>query len=164
MNTGKLNLLPECDAFNLPLVDEGDEWKWKARLDAARSLYDQWRDVFQLVYAFADTLPENSVKEDGQMVPDARAMIFENAFIVAPKIRSASGDTLYEIKMENAALIRFNCNQMMEQIGFAVLMGTGDPEHKAVIEEAMVEFRKRFRSWVGFFEKDEVEDEWGLFV
>jgi hypothetical protein len=163
MNTGKLNLLPEWDAFNFPLVDEGDEWKWKVRLDAARSLYEQWREVFQLVYAFADTLPEPSVQEEGQMMPDVRSLLFENAFIVAPKIRSASGDTLYAIKMENAALIRFNCNQMMEQISFAVLMGKGDPAHKAVIEEAMEEFRVRFRYWVSLFEKDGLEDEWGLF-
>jgi hypothetical protein len=51
----------------------------------------------------------------------------------------------------------------MEQIGFAVLMGNADPMHKAVIEEAMVEFRRRFRYWVSLFEKDDVEDEWGLF-
>jgi hypothetical protein len=93
MNTGKLNLLPEWDAFNFPLVDEGDEWKWKVRLDAARSLYEQWREVFQLVYAFADTLPEPGAQEEGQLMPDVRALLFENAFIVAPKIRSASGDT-----------------------------------------------------------------------
>ena len=161
MFSEKFNLLPSWESYSLPKTEEGEEWKWKPQLDAAKFLYEQWREVFQLVEAFSDTLPET--KEE-QMFPDTRHMIFENAYIIAPKIMSASGDTLYEIKMENAALIRFNCRQMMEQIGFAVLIGKGDPAHKAVIEEAVREFRLRFRHWVSLFEKDEFEDEWGLYT
>jgi hypothetical protein len=51
----------------------------------------------------------------------------------------------------------------MEQVGFAVLMDFGDEEHKKVIEEAMNEFRQLFKNWVTTFQKDEFEDEWGLF-
>jgi hypothetical protein len=62
--------------------------------------------------------------------------------------------------MENAALIRFNCRQMMEQVGFAVITGVGDPLHESVIRDAMEEFKLRFRHWVSYFKKDEFEDEW----
>jgi hypothetical protein len=44
-----------------------------------------------------------------------------------------------------------------------VLLGQAEEQHKAVIEEAMEEFKMRFRYWVSFFEKDEYEDEWGLY-
>lgn len=83
--------------------------------------------------------------------------------MVAPKIVSASGDTLYQIKMENAALIRFYCRQLWEQVGFAVLSGDADPEHKRVIAEALEKFKELFCQWVATFQEDEFEDEWGLF-
>ena len=155
-------MLPDWENFRISKIEDGEEWKWKIHLDAARSLYEQWREVFQLVMAFSDTLPE--AKDEEEMVLSTKQLIFENAFIIAPKIMSASRDTLYEIKMENAALIRFNCRQMMDQIGYAVLIGNADQAHELVIEEALNEFKLRFRHWVSLFEKDEFEDEWGLFI
>jgi hypothetical protein len=65
--------------------------------------------------------------------------------------------------MENAAIIRTNCRQMMEQVGFAVLMGWAEKEHKTVINQTLDNFKLTFKTWVATFEKDEFEDEWGLF-
>lgn len=151
-----LNFLPEWS--DKQHHDKGEEWKYKHQLEIAKALYNQWREVFGLVVAFAENLPE---EEDESL--SAKSLIYQNAYIVAPKIRSAAGGTLYIIKMENAALIRFNCRQLMEQIGFAVLMGNADIRHKEVIEEALEKFRMLFRQWVDTFQKDEIEDEWGLF-
>jgi hypothetical protein len=150
------NPLPEWDP-PLKNIDKGDEWKWKDELEIAERLYNQWREVFQLVTAFAENLPE----EDERL--STKDFIYENAYIIAPKILSASGDTLYQIKMENAALIRFNCRQMWEQIAVAVLSGTADEEHQIVIEESLNKFKEIFRQWVATFKEDEYEDEWGLF-
>ena len=141
-------------------TEAGEEWKWKEALEAGKYLYEQWREVFQLVMAFVDTLPETPESA----MPDTREMIYENVYIVAPKLLAAAGDTLYEIKMENAAIIRYNCRQLMEQVGFAVLSGKTDDLYQEAIEEAMDEFKHRFRHWVSFFKRDEFEDEWGLFV
>src|SRR5688572_21635959 len=155
-------MLPEWESYSFTQAEEGEEWKCKAHLEASKSLYNQWREVFQLVQAFNDTLPE--FDEEEQISIDTVQLINENAYFIAPKIMSAAGDTLYEIKMENAALIRFNCRQMMDQISFSVLVGDGDPEHKLVIEDAIEEFKLRFKHWVSLFKKDEYEDEWGLFI
>ncbi|MFW1545171.1 hypothetical protein ACEWAO_23770, partial [Vibrio parahaemolyticus] len=81
-----------------------------------------------------------------------------NVMIVAPKIIGAISMDLYVLKMENAATIRINCKQMMEQIGFAVLMGWADDSHKKVIEEALFKFKELFRQWVSTFHKDGFED------
>jgi hypothetical protein len=152
-----LNPLPEWKA-HLTNPDDGDTWKWKEELTIAEAMYNQWREVFGLVSAFAENLPD----EEDEML-STRSMIYQNAYIVAPKIMSACGDTLYQIKMENAALIRFNCRQLWEQVAFAVLMGNADPTHREVIEEALEEFKGLFCQWVAIFKKDEYEDEWGLF-
>ena len=157
MNLPNLNPLPKWED-SLRIMEENEEWKWKVELQIAENMYNQWREVFGLVNAFTETLPENEEERIS-----TKSLIFENAFIVAPKIMSACGDTLYQIKMENAALIRFNCRQLSEQIAFAVLMDTADQEYKKLIEEALDRFKQLFRQWVATFKKDEYEDEWGLF-
>lgn len=157
MDLPHLNPLPQWeDRFKN--VEKGEAWKWKDELQMAEALYKQWREVFGLIMAFAETLPEEEDEAHG-----AKSMIYQNASIVAPKIISGCGDTLYQIKMENAALIRFNCRQMWEQIAFVVLLGEADVVHKQVIEEALNRFKELFRQWVATFRLDDCEDEWGLF-
>jgi hypothetical protein len=157
MDLPHLNPLPEWeDRFRN--IDKGEDWKWREELQIAEALYKQWREVFGLVVAFVETLPE----EEDELL-STQSLIYQNAYVIAPKIMSACGDTLYQIKMENAALIRFNCRQMWEQIAFAVLMEKADGEHKQVIEEALSGFKELFRQWVATFKPDEYEDEWGLF-
>lgn len=158
MDLDRLNPLPEW-GDRLSKRNRGEEWKWREDLETAEAMYNNWRELFGLVMAFAEALPE---EEDDEAL-STKNMIYQNAYVVAPKIMSAAGDTLYQIKMENAALIRFNCRQMWEQIAFAVLMGKADEEHKGVIEEALEKFRGLFRQWVATFKRDEYEDEWGLF-
>lgn len=157
MDLSQFNPLPEWKD-RLQNIEKGEAWKWKEELEIAEKLYNQWREVFSLVMAFVETLPEEEEK-----LLSTKSMIYENAYVIAPKIMSASGDTLYQIKMENAALIRFNCRQMWEQIAFAVLMGNADAEHKEVIEDALGRFKELFRKWVSTFKPDEYEDEWGFF-
>lgn len=157
MDMSYLNPLPEWEDLRQH-IDKDEAWKWKEALQAAEKLYCQWREVFGLVMAFIETLPE----EENESL-STKSMICQNAYIVAPKIISASGDTLYQVKMENAALIRFNCHQMWEQVGFAVLTNKADVAHEEVIEEALNKFKELFRNWVATFKRDEYEDEWGLF-
>ena len=157
MDLPNLNPLPKWEN-RLQNIDKNESWKWSEELRIAEALYNQWREVFGLVMAFVETLPE---EEDETL--STKSMIYQNAYIVAPKIMSACGDTLYQIKMENAAIIRFNCRQLWEQIAFAALTGAADKEYKNLIEEALNQFKDWFRQWVTTFKKDEYEDEWGLF-
>ena len=66
-------------------------------------------------------------------------------------------------QQRTAAIVRKNCIEMMDQVGFAALSGIGDEAYKKVIEEAMNEFMELFKNWVATFQKDDYEDEWGLF-
>jgi len=43
-------------------------------------------------------------------------------------------------------------------------MDVADKAHKEVIEESIKEFQQLFKEWVATFQKDEYEDEWGLFI
>jgi hypothetical protein len=164
MDLDKLNFLPDWDDEKFP-EEEGEAWKTNEIRAAGKALYLKWREVFGLVLAFTENLadgPEENKSETHEQ--STQRLIYENAMIIAPKIRSASIVDLYILQMENAAIIRTNAKQLMEQLGFAVLMGCGEESYKEVIADAMNEFRLLFKDWVATFKKDEFEDEWGLFI
>lgn len=132
---------------------------------AGKTLYEQWREVYRLVMTFAAVLAEDPDSDTPASEEQwTKRLIHENAMIVAPKIISASHTSLYVLQMENAALIRFNCRQLMEQVNYAALTGQADAAYVDVIEEAMEQFRLLFRDWIATFRRDEYEDEWGLFL
>lgn len=158
MESINLNPLPEWNDERFDTIEDHASPEFAASVEAARDLYNQWREVFGLVLAFVASLDEN--EEDTEIT---RRSIFENAFLIPVKIRSAAGDTLYQIKMENAAIIRYNGRKLLEQIGFAAYSGNADVAYKEIIEAAMDKFKALFYRWVRTFEKDGFSDDWGLF-
>lgn len=163
MDLEKLNFLPEWDEnrFIKKMNQHGEAWKNAPGILAASDVYKQWREVFGLVVAFAENLEDEN---NDNSRSTTKSLIYENALIVAPKIIGAVSVDAYTIKMENAAIIRSNCRQMMEQINFTVLMGWSDDDYKKVIEESLEQFKYFFRIWVSTFIKDGDEDDWGLFL
>ncbi|MBY0480072.1 MAG: hypothetical protein K2Q21_01855 [Chitinophagaceae bacterium] len=163
MDLEQLNFLPEWDEnrFIKRMNRHGEAWKNAPGILAARDVYKQWRELFGLVIAFAENL-EDERDENNQST--TKSLIYQNAMIVAPKIIGAVSVDAFSIKMENAALIRSNCRQMMEQINFSVLMGWSDETYKQVIEESLEQFKYLFRIWVATFERNGDVDEWGLFL
>ncbi|MFI5222028.1 MAG: hypothetical protein ACHQK8_06870 [Bacteroidia bacterium] len=167
MDIDDLNFLPDWDdePFNLNEDDEGEEWKTASARGATKAMYLKWREVFGLIMAFAEYIADDAKEHESESETQmTRRFIYENAMIVAPKIMGAAGSGMYVLQMENAAIIRTNCRQLMEQVVFAVMQGDADETQEQAIQEGMEEFRELFKKWVATFVKDEFEDEWGLFV
>ncbi|MFT3946993.1 MAG: hypothetical protein QM763_08480 [Agriterribacter sp.] len=140
---------------------EGEEWKVKPQLDAAEKLYNKWREIFLLVESYCETLQDS---KDYDHAEKNKELIWQNLFIVAPKIIGAVAVDLYTSKMENASIVRNNCREMMEQIKFTAMVGAGEEKYAEAIQHEMDIFRELFKAWVNTFVKDEYEDEWGLFI
>lgn len=149
--------LPEWEKRFFSENNDGEGWKYKESLVIAEKLYDKWRELYELVMLFTDTL------QDTKEPVCTQELIYQNAMMVAPKLLSAAGDTLYIIKMENAAIIRDNCKQLMDQVIFSSMTNAAEKHHEVLIRTAMEEFKALFREWVATFTKDEFEDDWGLF-
>lgn len=166
MDLDDLNFLPEWDDEDYDDEDnEGEEWKKKEGKQAAKALYLKWRDTFSLIYAFADNLaPDPKGDEHDTHEQFTKQLIIENAMIIGPKLRGAMAVDLYILKMENAAIVRTNALKMMEQVRYAVLFQSAEEDYKNVIGESIDEFRLLFKEWVMTFKKDEIEDDWGLFI
>ena len=73
MDLPNLNPLPEWE-HRLQNREKGDEWKWKEELQIGEALYNQWREVFGLVSAFTENLPD----EENERL-STKSMIYENA-------------------------------------------------------------------------------------
>lgn len=162
MDFNDMHSLPEWDDHKmLQRQYEGEEWKVASHLDATKNLYNKWRDIFLYVESYCETL-QNA--KDYDHAEKNKELIWQNLFIVAPKIIGAAGAAAYVLKMENASIIRNNCRELMEQVHFTALVGAGEEQYADAIEAEMNKFRELFKVWVDTFVKDEHTDEWGLFV
>ena len=166
MRSDDLNELPEWDDNEFENSDdEGEAWKPNPTKDACKAMYLQWNTVMTVLTAAFDSLKEPG--EDSlftnEMLEDHIAMLTGDAYEVAAKIKSSEAG-LYIIRMENAAIIRKNAEFVKISTNGFMLEGIMEPQHRQIIRDEIDRFRELFRNWVASFEKDEFEDEWGLFI
>ncbi|HEX5024503.1 MAG TPA: hypothetical protein VFV68_04490 [Agriterribacter sp.] len=162
MDFTDMHSLPEWDDHRmLKRRYEGEEWKMAPQLESAKNLYNKWREIFLLVESYCETLQDSKEYDHAEK---NRELIWQNLFIVAPKIIGAAGVDQYVLKMENASIIRNNCRELMEQVNFTALVGAGEERYAEAIGRDMDIFRELFKTWVATFIKDDYIDEWGLFV
>lgn len=144
--------------------NEGEEWKPTPTRDAAKAMYEQWKQVMIVLNGALDTMNKDT-GEDGfpaDYWEDHKAMLLGDAYQVAVKIQS-SETGLYMIRMENACLIRKSAQFIKSAMLTMIAEGAIEEAHGMVIRDEIDKFRMLFRHWVSTFERDEFEDEWGLF-
>jgi hypothetical protein len=166
MKDDDLNDLPQWDDHEFDDEDEeGKGWKPNATKEACKAMYGQWGTVMTVLKAAFDSLHEPTDEDMAtkEMTDDHVAMIMGDAYEVAVKIKSSEAG-LYTIRMENAAIIRKNAQFIKISTNSFMLDGMMEPLHRQVIRDEIDNFRDLFKVWVNTFEKDEFEDEWGLFV
>jgi len=167
MDLEKLNDLPEWDDddFNYE-EEEGEEWKPNATRDACKAMYKQWNQVMIVINGALDSINTNTGRDSfsPEHGEDIKGMILGDAYQVAAKIKSSEAGGLYVIRMENAAIIRKNAQFIYSSMLTMMMEGAIEEAHGEVIRSEIDKFRELFKMWVKTFQKDEFEDEWGLFV
>ena len=144
--------------------EEGDEWKTKPTTEACKAMYEQWKQVMIVLNGAMETM-NTDTGEGGfpaEYWEDHKAMLLGDAYQVAVKIKSSEAG-LYMIRMENACLIRKNAQFIKSSMLTMISEGAIEEAHGMVIRDEIDKFRTMFRHWVSTFERDEFEDEWGLF-
>lgn len=165
MKIDNLSNLPEWDDHEFDGDDEGEGWKPNPTKEACKAMYMQWNMVMTVLQAAFDSLniPETADAVEKEMMEDHISMIMGDAYEVAVKIKSSEAG-LYIIRMENASIIRKNAQFIKISTNSFIIDEGMDPKHRLVIREEIDRFREMFKTWVSTFQKDEFEDEWGLFV
>lgn len=124
-------------------------------------IYKKAEEIFQLTDALIKTLPA-----DDELLQETtvRSML-EDAMIIPVKISGAEAVELYDLKMENAAIIRKAARELYVRAGS--LQYEDKVENKEYIELLRNEieaFRLLFIDWVAEFDAwDYIIDRWGLF-
>jgi len=89
----------------------------------------------------------------------------ENSIIIPAKIAEvANDDTIYDLRMENAAIIRKAARELITDARGLEMHGYKDEEYLDLLRTAVNEFRVLFAEWVKTFDPwNYIIDRWGLF-
>lgn len=166
MDYDKLSDLPEWEDDDFRDEDEeGESWKPNPTRDACKALYEQWQQVMIVLNGALDSM--NIEEKEGGFPPDYweehKAMLLGDAFQVAVKVQSSESGNLYMIRMENAGIIRKNAQFIKSAMLTMMSEEVIEETHGRVIREEIDKFRLLFKTWVSTFQKDEFDDEWGLY-
>ncbi|WP_029035279.1 hypothetical protein [Salinimicrobium terrae] len=122
-------------------------------------LYKKAMEILEIVERIMQLVPE----ENEFTVAVARNM-YTDALQLAPKIAGAEGIDLYDIKMENAAIIRKCAREIYVGCNGFIMEGFKEEEYLEMLRAEIEEFRVLFAEWVKTFDKwNYTIDRWGLF-
>ncbi|GAA3599370.1 hypothetical protein Q4Q39_18780 [Flavivirga amylovorans] len=100
-----------------------------------------------------------------EMIENNLDYMRKNSLIIPAKIAGASGkDMLYDIKMENAAIIRKAARDLITDASAIEMHGFKDTEYLDLLRTEIDAFRILFAEWVKTFDQwNYIIDRWGLF-
>lgn len=157
--------MEEFDDDDLENFDpDEDKELWKPVYVLNKELQKQTEKISQTLSSMLELIPEGDEMNRYQM----ETMITDSMQVRA-KLAGAWGGDMYNIYMENASIIR-SLMREMRAFTFGIEMdnevgdGAGvETKYAHLLREEIEQFRKTFCDWVKSFEKDEFEDEWGLY-
>lgn len=122
-------------------------------------IYKKGEEIIDIVQRILDLAPK-----DNEMLEHTISWMRESAYMLCVKVAGAEGGGLYDLKMENAALIRKAARELVVNTHALDMHDYPHPEYFKVLRNAVEEYRVLFVEWVeGFDPWDYVIDRWGLF-
>ncbi|MFD2518015.1 hypothetical protein [Salinimicrobium flavum] len=122
-------------------------------------LYLKAHEILNIVERLVDL-----VAEDDTFLSHVADNMYADALQLAPKIAGAEGVDLYDIKMENAAIIRKCARDIYVGCNGFLIEDFQDVEYLDLLRAEVEEFRILFAEWVKTFDQwNYIIDRWGLF-
>jgi hypothetical protein len=123
------------------------------------AIFKKGKEIFEVVNQICKLIPD-----DDQMLQHTKGQMFEDAALLSVKVAGAEAGGLYDLKMENAAIIRKAARDLMVQNHALEMFGFKEVAYFNIVRDLIEEYRLLFIDWVaGFDEWDYVIDRWGLF-
>lgn len=124
-----------------------------------QAIYQKSEDIFKTVKTITDLIPE-----ENEHLSVIKFQLLEDAMMIQAKLRGAFAVKLYDIKMENAAIIRKAARDLMVSYHSLKMFGFEDVKYYLLVRDLIEEFRLLFIEWVSNFnQKHFITDTWGLF-
>ena len=122
-------------------------------------IYQKGKEILDTVSKITALIPENN-----EYLMDIKACMLCNAALLTVKVAGAEAAELYDLKMENAAIIRKAARDLMVQQHSLDMFGFEYVEYYQIVRDLIEEYRLLFIAWVAGFDKwDYIIDRWGLF-
>lgn len=123
-------------------------------------IYKKAEEILEVVSKIADLIPED---EDSPLAHTKGQMLGDGMLICA-KIAGAEGGDIYDLRMENAAIIRKAARDLMVTKHSLAMFGFEEVEYFEMVRDLIEEFRLLFIDWVaGIDQWNYSIDRWGLF-
>jgi hypothetical protein len=124
-------------------------------------LFQKAEQILKITMGLVEIVP----KENEFLQETTVRFMMENAFLIPAKITGAVGAELYDLKMENATIIRKAARELFIEAGSLRFEdGITDKDYIELLRNTIDEFRLLFVDWVaGFDVWNYIKDSWGLF-
>ena len=132
-------------------------------------VFQKAREIMDLVGSIIDSVEKTDIAFndpiEAEMIKDNLKYMGINASIIPAKIAVVSSeDMLYDIRMENAAIIRKAARELITDARGLEMHGYPDTEYLDILRNEVEEFRILFAEWVKTFDCwNYIIDRWGLF-
>lgn len=122
-------------------------------------IFKKGNEILEFVLRICDLIPEED--ENLQII---KGFILEDAMQLTAKIVAAEGGDLFDLRMENAAIIRKAACDLKVQNHSLEMFGFEYVGYYSLIRNLIEEYRLLFIDWVAGFDKSNyIVDRWGLF-
>lgn len=132
-------------------------------------LYQKAMEVRQFVDSIVEIAYESDItfenEVEGHIVDNSINYLIDNSLSIPSKIAGAfAEDTPYDLKMENATLIRKAAIELLTDANTLEHYGFKEVEYLEILRKALEELRILFAEWVQTFDPWNYHiDRWGLF-
>ncbi|HUH29612.1 hypothetical protein [Gelidibacter sp.] len=132
-------------------------------------VFQKAREIIDLVGSIIDSVEKTDIEFgdpiEAEMLQHNLKYMRMNATLIPAKIAGASSeDMLYDIRMENATLIRKAAMELITDARGLQMHGYPDIEYLDILRKEIEDFRILFAEWVKTFDCwNYVIDRWGLF-
>ncbi|UII25037.1 hypothetical protein LVD15_17195 [Fulvivirga maritima] len=123
------------------------------------AIYHKGQEIYNLTEKITDLIPDSET-----MLYSYREYMLEDASQLTVKVAGAEAADLYDLRMENAVLIRKAARDLVAHCSALENMGFAQMAYLNLIREAIEEYRILFIDWVKTFDQwNYIRDQWGLF-
>jgi len=145
--------------------EEGESWKTKPVMDAAKPLMKLALQILKTTEAIAETIPDRAERTEALMMAEYKVWMTENAMKLSIKISGAMATNDYLLMNENAVIIKLAARELMTQTSGLRMLGYENGDYLDALRSEIDAFKKLFLEWVRTFPKDDPKwpDGWGLF-
>ncbi|PRY14214.1 hypothetical protein CLV24_10424 [Pontibacter ummariensis] len=122
-------------------------------------LYRKGQEIYEITAKIVELIPTD---DEAQAI--IRPLLIEDAAMLSVKVVSAEAADLYDLRMENAAIIRKAARDLLAHCTGLEMFGFKEAQYLHLIREAVEAYRLLFIEWVKDFDQwNYVVDKWGLF-